>query len=256
MSGLPKAPTLQDAAATDTATQEAEATHRRGAGAGTLAACGQLLKRDLLLGARRKGELLHPLLFFIIAISLFPLALGPEPETLARLAPGVVWVAALLAALLSLEGLFRSDFEDGSLELMLLSPHPLPALVAARALGHWLLTGLPLLLIAAPLSAMLALPSGAIPTLLASLALGTPVLSLVGAIGVALTVGLRQGGALLALLVLPLYIPVLIFGASAVGAAADALPATGQLLILGALCALSLSLAPFAAAAALRVGVN
>lgn len=215
-----------------------------------------LLRRDLLLGFRHRSELANPLLFFVLVVSLFPLGVGPELDLLRKLAPGVIWVAALLATLLSLDAIFRSDFEDGALEQLLVSARPLPVLVLAKVLAHWLVTGLPLLLIAPLLGVLLALPGGALGALLLTLALGTPVLSLVGAIGVALTVGLRKGGALLSLLVLPLYIPVLIFGANAVATAASGLPITGQLYVLAALLVLALTLAPFAAAAALRISVQ
>lgn len=215
-----------------------------------------LLRRDLLLGIRARGEIANPLLFFVVLVTLFPLGISPAQATLRTMAPGILWVAALLATLLSLESLFRSDFEDGALEQLLVSPHPLTPLVLAKVAAHWLITGLPLLLVSPLLALLLALPPTSLPVVLASLALGTPVLSLVGAIGVALTVGLRRGGALLSLVVLPLYIPVLIFGASALNAAADGLPASGQLYVLGALLALALALAPLAAAAALRISAN
>lgn len=217
-----------------------------------------LLKRDLLLAMRHRSELVNPLLFFIIVVSLF--AMGIRPEQHARLlgvmAPGVIWVAALLATLLSLDGIFRSDFEDGSLEQMLLSPYPLTFLVLAKILAHWLVTGLPLLLLAPLLGVLLALPSGAMGTLMITLALGTPVLSLVGAIGVALTVGLRRGGALLSLLVLPLYVPVLIFGSKAVADSALGIPVPWAPYFLGALLLLALTLAPLATASALRISMN
>lgn len=219
-------------------------------------ACAALLRRDLLLALRHRGELANPLLFFVIVVSLFPLGLGPESGMLRAIAPGILWVSALLAALLSLESVFRSDFEDGSLEQLLLSPHPASALVLTKVVAHWLVTGLPLILLAPLLGVLLHLPAAATGALLATLALGTPVLSLVGAIGVALTVGLRRGGILLSLLVLPLYIPVLIFAASAVADAALGLPITGQLYLLGALLALAVTLAPLACAAALRISVS
>lgn len=217
---------------------------------------GALLRRDLLLAYRARGESANPLIFFVIVTTLFPLASSAEPRLLALLAPGVVWVAALLAALLSLDQLFRSDYEDGSLEQLLLSPHPLPLLVLAKLLAHWLSTGLPLLLAAPLMAVLLHLPSAGLPTLALSLLLGTPVLSAIGSIGAALTVGLRRGGVLISLLILPLYIPVLIFATLAVAAAAQGLPALGQLLVLGALLVLSLMLAPFAAAAALRISLD
>jgi heme exporter protein B len=212
-----------------------------------------VLRRDLLLAVRGHSELVLPLLFYLLVVTLVPLAVSPDAATLAGLAPGIIWVGALLATLLSLERLFRSDFDDGSLDLLLLSPAPLPLLVLAKVLAHWLTTGLPLLLIAPLLALFLALPERALITLLATLALGTPVLSFIGAVGVGLTVSVRRGGGLLALLVLPLYVPVLIFGANAVSAAADGLPVTGQLYMLGAFLALAASLAPLAAAGALRI---
>ncbi len=215
-----------------------------------------LLKRDLTLAYRHRAELANPLLFFVIVISLFPLGISPEAKILTIIAPGIIWVAALLAAMLSLDSLFRSDFEDGTLEQLALTSHSLPLLVLAKVLAHWLLTGLPLLLLAPLLGVLLFLPQSAMLTLLITLALGTPILSLIGAIGVALTVGLRRGGVLLSLLVLPLYIPVLIFAANAVNVAADGLPVTGQLYFLGALLSLSLTLSPLATAAALRISLS
>lgn len=215
-----------------------------------------LLRRDLLLAYRHRAQLANPLLFFTIVASLFPLGLSPEKELLRTIAPGVIWVAALLAALLSLDGIFRSDFDDGSLEQLVLTPHPLSVLVLAKILAHWLVTGVPLLVLAPLLGVLLHLDPEALPVLVATLALGTPVLSLVGAIGVALTVALRRGGVLLSLLVLPLYIPVLIFAANAVTNAAAGLEITGQLAFLGALLALAVVLAPPAAAAALRISLD
>ena len=221
-----------------------------------MSAFAAIVRRDLILAMRHHAEAANPLLFFLVVVSLVPLALSPRREVLALIAPGVVWIGALLAALLSLERMFRTDFEDGSLELMLVSPRPLPIIVLAKIIAHWLVTGLPLLAAAPLIALLLGLPAGSLPVLLATLALGTPALSAVGAIGVALTVALRRGGMLLSLLVLPLYIPVLVFAASAAAAAAGGLPATGQLYLLGALAALSLSLAPPAAAAALRISVS
>ena len=215
-----------------------------------------LLKRDLTLAYRRRAELANPLLFFVIVISLFPLGISPESKILQGIAPGIIWVAALLAAMLSLDNLFRSDFEDGSLEQLALSSHSLPILVLAKILAHWLVTGLPLILLAPFLGVLLFLPEVATSTLIATLILGTPILSLIGAIGVALTVGLRRGGVLLSLLVLPLYIPVLIFAAGAVNEVARGFPVVGQLYFLGALLSLSLTLSPFATAAALRISLS
>jgi heme exporter protein B len=219
-------------------------------------ALGSLLRRDLLLAYRHRSQLVNPLLFFTMVVTLFPLGLSPEPQLLRTIAPGVVWVAALLSAMLSLDGVFRSDFEDGTLEQMVLTPHPLPLLVLTKVAAHWLISGVPLLILAPLLGVLMNIEPGSIGVLLATLALGTPVLSLIGAIAVALTVGLRRGGMLLSLLVLPLYIPVLIFAAGAVSNAAAGLDVTGQLAILGAMLALSFSMAPFAAAAALRVSLN
>ena len=221
-----------------------------------MSAFAAIVRRDLILAIRHRAEALNPLLFFLIVVSLVPLGLSPRREVLELLAPGMLWIGALLATLLSLERMFRTDFEDGSLELMLVSPHPLPIIVLAKILAHWLVTGLPLLAAAPLIALLLGLPGRSLAALLATLALGTPALSAVGAIGVALTVGLRRGGMLLSLLVLPLYIPVLVFAASAVAAAAGGLPATGQLYVLGALAVLSLSLAPVAAAAALRISTG
>lgn len=215
-----------------------------------------LLKRDLTLAYRHRSELANPLLFFIIVISLFPLGISPESKDLQVIAPGVIWVAALLAAMLSLDSLFRSDFEDGTLEQLALSSHSLPLFVIAKVLAHWLITGLPLILLAPFLGILLFLPDTTLLTLIATLSLGTPILSLVGAVGVALTVGLRRGGILLSLLVLPLYIPVLIFAAGAVNEAARGFPVAGQLYFLGALLTLSLTLAPLATAAALRISLS
>ncbi len=215
-----------------------------------------LLRREARLLFRRPAELANPLVFFAIVVALFPLAVGPESQLLQTLSPGLVWVAALLAVLLSLDGLFRSDFEDGSLEQWVLSPHPLAMLVLAKVLAHWIFSGLALVLLAPLLALMLGLPSHCLPVLLGSLLLGTPVLSLLGAVGAALTVGLKRGGLLLALLILPLYIPVLILGSGALQAALQNMPATGQLLWLASLAALAVTLAPFAIAAGLKISVG
>ena len=215
-----------------------------------------MLRRDLLIAWRSPVEVLHPLVFFAIVVALFRLGAGPAQSGLAALGPGVLWVAALLATLLGLDALFRADFEDGSLEQILLCPAPLPLLIAAKVFAHWLSAGLPLLLLAPLVAAALGLDAETLPVLLLSLALGGPALSLVGAIGVALTVGLRRGGTLVALLVLPLYIPVLVFGAQAVSAAGAGLPAAGALYMLSALLVLALVLSPLAAAAALRISLD
>lgn len=215
-----------------------------------------LLRRDLLLALRNRAEYVMPLLFFVLVISLFPLALGAQPELLARIAPGIVWVAALLAAMLSLDSIFRSDFADGSLEQILLSAHPVAVLVLAKVCAHWLVTGLPLLVVAPLLAEMLGLPGAAQPALLLTILLGTPSLSLIGAIGVALTVGLRKGGIILSLLVLPLYVPVLIFAASAIENAAMGFDVSAQIYMLLAFLFLSVSLSPWATAAALRMSAS
>ena len=215
-----------------------------------------LLARETRLLFRRPAELANPLVFFAIVIALFPLAVGPETQLLQTISPGLVWVAALLAVLLSLDGLFRSDFEDGSLEQWVVSPHPLALLVLAKVLAHWAFSGLALVLLAPLLGLMLGLPIGTIPVLLVSLLLGTPILSLLGAVGAALTVGLKRGGLLLALLFLPLYIPVLILGSGALQAALQGLPAVGHLLWLASLTALAVTLAPFAIAAGLKISVG
>ncbi|WP_343805766.1 heme exporter protein CcmB [Marinobacterium maritimum] len=213
-------------------------------------------RREFLLSFRRKSDLVNPLIFFLMVATLFPLGVSPEPGFLAQLAPGVVWVAALLATLLSMDVLFRSDYEDGSLEQLLLSPQPLFIVVLAKVIAHWMMTGLALTLMAPLLGVMLFLPAEGMPGLMLSLLLGTPTLSLVGAIGAALTVGLKKGGVLISLLVLPLYIPVLIFGSSAVQAAVTGLPLGGYLALLGALLALALALAPLAISAALRISIS
>lgn len=213
-------------------------------------------KRDLTLSFRHKGEMINPLVFFLIAISLVPLGIGPEKALLMRIAPGILWVMALLATLLSLDNLFRSDFDDGTLEQLLISPHPLYWSVLAKVLAYWLATGLPLMLLSPLLGVMLSLPSSAFIALCCSLLLGTAAMSLIGAVGAALTVGLRKGGLLISLIVMPLYIPILIFGASAVQAAALGDIYTVQLAVLGAVLAIALILAPLATAAALRISVN
>jgi heme exporter protein B len=212
-----------------------------------------LLIRDLRLAMRNRHELANPLIFFVLVVTLFPLATSPTPQALQTMAPGVIWVSALLAVLLSLDRLFKQDYEDGSLDQLMLSPNPLVILVFAKVTAHWLLTGLPLVIIAPLLGLFMSLPVEAVNVLIYSLLLGTPVLSLIGAIGVSLTVAVNRGGVLLSLIILPLYIPILIFGANAVDVAMDDLPVTGQLLFLGAVLALSLSLAPLATSVALRI---
>jgi heme exporter protein B len=215
-----------------------------------------IIKRELLIAFRRQADIFNPLWFFIIVITLFPLSIGPEPNLLTRISAGIIWVAALLAALLSLERLFRDDFQDGALEQMMLMPTPLPVLVIAKVVAHWLLTGLPLLLISPLLGILLSLDFDTWLAVALTLIVGTPTLSFIGAIGVALTVGLQKGGVLLSLLVLPLYIPVLIFATSAIDAASLGVAYNGQLAILLAMLAGTVTLTPFAISASLRVSVN
>ncbi|MFT6246862.1 MAG: heme exporter protein B [Cognaticolwellia sp.] len=220
------------------------------------AAFALIVKRDLMIAFRHRDDIINPLLFFVIVVTLFPLGIGPESTMLSRIAPGIIWVAALLSTLLSLDRLFKSDYADGSLEQMLLSPHPIFILVLAKIVAHWLLTGLPLILIAPLLAVLLHLQESSYGALMLTLLLGTPVLSLLGAIGVALTVGIKKGGVLLSLLVLPLYIPILIFATSAIDTAGMNLPYNGQLAIIAAIFFASLTLAPFAVSAALKVSTN
>ncbi len=215
-----------------------------------------VVRRDLMLALRGRSEVLTTLMFFIIVVSLFPLGVGPERETLAEIASGVVWVAALLASMLALGRLFSSDYEDGALEQLMLAAHPLPVLVLGKILAHWLVSGLPLVVVAPVLGLQLGLDGETLGVLILGLLLGTPVLSLIGAVGAALTLGLRGGGVLLALLVLPLFIPVLVFGAGAVEAVRAGLEAEAHLSLLGAFLVLSLMLAPWAAAAALRISLD
>ena len=215
-----------------------------------------ILRRDLLLAARRKSEVLTALFFFMIVASLFPLGIGPETETLRRIAPGVLWVAALLAAMLSLNRLFAFDHQDGTLEQMALSRTPLALLVAGKIAAHWLVSGLPLVLLSPVLGLQFDLSARSLGVLVLSLLLGTPLLSLIGAIGAALTLGVRGGGVLLSLLVLPLYVPALIFGAGAVEADISGLGAGGHLSLLAALLVLALFFAPWAATAALRIALE
>ena len=214
------------------------------------------LGRELLVLWRSPAEIINPLFFFVMVISLFPLAISPKPELLATVAPGVLWVAALLAVMLSLDGLFRRDQESGVLDMLLTAPVIPVVPVLAKLLAHWLLTGLPLVLISPLLGHMLQLPDGALGTVMLSLLLGSVVLSMIGAIGAALTVGLRRGGLLLSLIVLPLYIPVLIFGSAAVSNAVEGLSYQAPLAILAALLMAALALAPLAIGGALRISVD
>ena len=215
-----------------------------------------IIRRDLILALRRRSEIANPLLFFILVITLFPLGIGAQPHLLQAIAPGIIWVSALLAAMLSLDSLFRSDFDDGSLEQILLSAHPSSLLVLAKIIAHWLVTGLPLLFVAPLLAVLLGMPTHSIGILLLTLLLGTPVLSLIGAIGVALTVGLRRGGMILSLLVLPLYVPVLIFASNAVEMAGSGLPVNAQINILISIFVMALVLAPWPTSAALKMSIN
>jgi len=217
---------------------------------------GAVLKRDLLLSFRNKSDLVNPLIFFVMVATLFPLGVSPQPNFLSEVAPGVVWVAALLATLLSLDSLFRSDYEDGTLEQVILSPQPLMVVCFAKVVGHWMTTGLPLTLLSPLIGLMLFLPAEGMFGLLSSLLIGTFTLSLVGAIGAGLTVGLKRGGVLISLVVLPLYIPVLIFGSGVVEAAAMGIPYDGFLAIMGAMLALGCVLAPVAISAAVKISVS
>ena len=221
-----------------------------------LRAVRAILLRDLRLALRQGGDAATVVLFFVLAASLFPFGVGPEPNLLARIAAGIIWVTALLSIMLGLDRLFLADHEDGSLEAMMTSPVPAMGLVVAKCAAHWLMSGLPLILATPILALFLQLPAEGLPAMLAALALGTPTMVLVGAIGAALVLGARRGGVLLALLVLPLTVPVLVFGVAAVDAAVAGLPARPHLLVLGAMLLTALALAPFAAAAALRQAVE
>ncbi len=221
-----------------------------------LHAVGAVIKRDLLLAYRFRAELINPLAFFVMVITLFPLALGAEIALLKRIAPAIIWVAALLASLMSIESLFRADYDDGSLELMVMTPHPLSILVMAKVMGHWLTSSVPLLFIAPLMGMMLHMDADIIGVLMLTLLLGTPVLSLIGGIAVALTLGLRKGGALLAILVLPLYVPILIFASSAIDAAMTGFPVSGHLSMMCAILFLALTLTPLPTAAALKMSLS
>jgi heme exporter protein B len=216
----------------------------------------QLFKRDLLIAYRLRSEIIQPLIFFILVVSLFPLAIGDDKVLLQKIAPAIIWVTALLATMLSLDAMFRSDFEDGTLEQLCLTGIPLAALVSAKVLAHWVITGLPLIIITPLLAVLLYLPDATLSTLLLTLLLGTPVLSLIGAVGIALTIGLRQGGVILSLLILPLYIPVLIFATLALQYSIEGFSPNAQLAMLLAMLALAITLCPFAIAAALKVSLN
>ncbi len=214
------------------------------------------VRRDLTIAYRSRSELVNPLMFYVMGIAMFPLGVGPGPDRLAEIAPGVLWVLALLSSLLSLDALFRRDFDDGTLEQFVVHVDPLFSGVLAKVIAHWLVTGLPLTLLSPIAAVMLFLPSAAIPALMLSLLLGTPILSLLGAVGAALTVALKRGGLLLTLIILPLYVPVLVLGAGAVAATVDGVDASAQLAWLAAILALMLTLTPFASAMALRVSLE
>ena len=211
------------------------------------------LRRDLLLAYRRRGEAASPLIFFIMVSTLIPLGITPESARLAEIAPGIIWVMALLATLLSIDGIFANDYQDGSLEQLLISPHLLAMPILGKTAAHWMVTGLPLTLASPLLGVMLSLPAQGYVPIVASLALGTGCLSLIGSVGAALTVSLRKGGLLLSLLVMPLYMPVIIFGSATVQSAIDGFAWSGPLAILGAMLAASIALCPLAAAGALRL---
>lgn len=221
-----------------------------------LSALAGVVRRDLRLAMRRKTDVLTALFFFVIVVSLFPLGIGSEMGMLRQIAPGVLWVAALLATILSLGRLFEQDYADGTLEQMALSPVPLGVLVTGKVVAHWLLSGLPLTLLAPLLALQFDMPAQSLAVLVLSLAIGTPVLSLIGAIGAALTLGLRGGGVLVSLLILPLYVPVLIFGAGAVEAQVAGLAATAHVSLLTALLAVAAFFAPWATTAALRLALE
>lgn len=215
-----------------------------------------VIRRDLLLAFRRRSDVLTTLFFFVIVATLFPLGVGPEQALLRTMAPGILWVAALLASMLALGRLFALDYADGTLEQMLLSAEPLSVIVIGKVIAHWLVSGFPLIVVAPLLAVQFDLPRQSILVLVSSLLIGTPILSLIGAIGAALTLGVRGGGVLVSLLVLPLYIPVLIFGAGAVGAEISGLGGDAHLLLLGGLLACAAALTPWATAVALRIALE
>lgn len=216
----------------------------------------RLLKRELLRHWRCRQDLINPLIFFFITVSLFPMAVSPEGKLLGQIGSGIIWVAALLAAMLSLESMYRDDYHDGTLELLLLQSGSPYQVVFAKIISHWLTTGLPLVIMSPLLAVMMQMEANAIKAQMLTLLIGTPVLSLIGSVGMGLTVGLRQGGVLLSLLVLPLYIPILIFGASAVSAASMGMDYSGQLAFMGAFLLGSLSLVPLASVAAIKVSIR
>jgi heme exporter protein B len=219
-------------------------------------AFGAVIKRDLLLAYRHRAELINPLAFFVMVITLFPLALGAEIALLKRIAPAIIWVAALLASLMSIDNLFRADYDDGSLELMVMTPHSLSVLVLAKVTAHFVLSSVPLLLISPLMGLMLHMDSDVIGVLMLTLLLGMPVLSLIGGIAVALTLGLRKGGALMSVLVLPLYVPILIFASSAIDAEISGFPVSGHLSMMCAILFLAITLTPLPTAAALKMSLS
>lgn len=223
---------------------------------GTLAAMKGVFARDMKVAFRQRQDLLNPLLFFIMVVTLFPLGVSPEVSFLQEAGAGILWVAALLSVLLSLDHLFRHDFDDGTLEQLVLQPQPLFLLILAKTMAHWMLTGLPLVMLTPILGVMVHLDGNSIAVLCLTLLIGTPVLSFIGAIGAALTLGLRSAGVLLSLLIIPLYIPVLIFGTGTVAAASEGAPVGAYLALMGAFLVLAATLAPFAAAAALRISLS
>ena len=214
------------------------------------------LKRDLLIAYKRKNDIVNPFMFFLITSSLFPIGISPDPSRLGEIAAGVLWISALLASLLAMDNLYRADFEDGSLEQLLVSPHPLYFLVLAKNIGHWLVSGLPVVLISPLIAYMINLPQESYRVLFVTLLIGTPILSLVGSIGVALTVGLGSRGLILAMITLPMSVPVLIAGTLAIQETANGAPLIGYLAIMGAMLMGSITLAPLASALALRISVN
>jgi heme exporter protein B len=223
---------------------------------GVLPAMWAVLMRDLQGAFRQRQDLLNPLLFFVMVVSLFPLGVSPDPAFLKEAGAGILWVAALLSVLLSLDHLFRHDYDDGTLEQLVLQPQPLFLLLLAKTLSHWVVTGLPLVLLTPLLGIMMQLDGNSISVLCLTLLIGTPVLSFIGSIGAALTLGLRSAGVLLSLLIIPLYIPVLIFGTGTVTAATDGAAVSAYMALMGAFLVLALTLAPFASAAALRISLS
>ncbi len=215
-----------------------------------------VIKRDTFLALRNIGEFAYPILFFVITVCLYPFAIGPDPELLVTVSPGIIWVSALLATLFALDGMFKSDYDDGNLEQFLLSPHPLPLLVCAKVLAHWLMTGFPLILTALVLGWLMKLPGSALQALFLSLLIGTPGLSIAGAIGSALTVGLKRSGLLLTLIVMPIYVPILIFGTGAIQAGLLQLDWSGQIWFLSAIVVFFITLGPITISCALKISLD